>query len=55
MALHLDSHEAYLCDIPSPLKRKISAINNAYKWVCDEVDLAIAEALGFDWPSRAPK
>jgi 5'-deoxynucleotidase YfbR-like HD superfamily hydrolase len=50
VALHHDSHEAYLCDIPSPLKRKISAINNAYKRVCDEVDLAIAEALGFEWP-----
>jgi 5'-deoxynucleotidase YfbR-like HD superfamily hydrolase len=51
-ALHHDSHEAYLCDIPSPLKRKISAINNAYKRVCDEVDLAIAEAFGFEWPKK---
>jgi len=50
VALHHDSHEAYLCDIPSPLKRKISAINNAHKRVCDEVDLAIAEAFGFEWP-----
>jgi len=49
-ALHHDSHEAYLCDIPTPLKRKISAINDAYKWVCNEVDLAIAEAFGFEWP-----
>jgi 5'-deoxynucleotidase YfbR-like HD superfamily hydrolase len=52
VALHHDSHEAYLCDIPSPLKRKISAINNAYKRVCDEVDLAIAEAFGFEWPKK---
>ena len=25
-ALHHDSHEAYLCDIPSPLKSKIAGI-----------------------------
>jgi uncharacterized protein len=52
VALHHDSHEAHLCDIPSPLKRKISAINNAYKRVCDEVDLAIAETFGFEWPKK---
>jgi 5'-deoxynucleotidase YfbR-like HD superfamily hydrolase len=52
VTLHHDSHEAYLCDIPSPLKRKISAINNAYKRVCNEVDLAIAEAFGFERPEQ---
>ena len=49
-ALHHDSHEAYLCDIPTPLKRKISADTDVYKRVCDEVDLAIAEAFSFEWP-----
>src|SRR3712207_997946 len=30
VALHHDSHEAYLCDIPTPLKRKISARTDVY-------------------------
>jgi 5'-nucleotidase len=47
-AFHHDSHEAYLCDIPKPLKRKISAINDAYERICDEFDLMIAEAFGFE-------
>jgi hypothetical protein len=45
VALQHDSHEAHLCDIPSPLKRKISAINNAYKRVCDEVGFAMRSIL----------
>src|SRR5918996_968485 len=30
VALHHDSHEAYLCDIPKPLKSKISADTDVY-------------------------
>jgi len=52
VALHHDSHEAYVCDIPKPLKNKISAINDAYEAVCDELDLVIAEAFGFEWPEQ---
>jgi hypothetical protein len=51
-ALHHDSHEAYLCDIPKPLKRKISAINDAYERVCDQFDLVIAEAFSFELPKK---
>jgi uncharacterized protein len=51
-ALHHDSHEAYVCDIPKPLKNKISAINEAYEVVCDELDLAIAKAFGIEWPEH---
>jgi uncharacterized protein len=49
VALHHDSHEAYLCDIPTPLKRKISKATNVYEETCDELDLVIAEAFGFEW------
>src|SRR5215204_134679 len=52
VALHHDSHEAYVCDIPKPLKNKISAINDAYEAVCDELDLVIAEAFDFEWPEQ---
>ena len=48
-ALHHDSHEAYLCDIPKPLKSKISASTDAYDRVCDAFDVAIAEAFGFEY------
>ena len=41
-ALHHDSHEAYACDIPAPLKR---VIREAYKPVADRLDAAIAHAL----------
>jgi 5'-deoxynucleotidase YfbR-like HD superfamily hydrolase len=51
-ALHHDSHEAYVCDIPTPLKNMISAINDAYEAVCDELDLAIAKAFGIEWPEH---
>ena len=51
-ALHHDSHEAYLCDIPKPLKRKISAINDVYERLCDEFDLVIAEAFSFELPKN---
>lgn len=51
-ALHHDSHEAYVCDIPSPLKRKLrDAGQTLYDEVCDAVDLAIHAALGLAMPS----
>jgi hypothetical protein len=45
VALHHDSHEAYACDIPAPLKR---LLGDPYKKVTCKLDLAIAEAFGFD-------
>lgn len=56
VALHHDSHEAYLCDIPSPLKRKIRARTTVYEEACKTLDRAIAEAFGFGWPEEdSPK
>ena len=44
---HHDSHEAHLCDLPSPVKKKLVAANNlAYEELGDALDLVIAEALG---------
>ena len=51
-ALHHDSHEAYLCDIPSPLKRKIRARTTVYDEACRALDRVIAEALGFKLPEQ---
>jgi uncharacterized protein len=51
-ALHHDSHEAYVCDIPTPLKNKLSAVNDAYEAVCEELDLAIGKAFGIEWPEH---
>jgi 5'-deoxynucleotidase YfbR-like HD superfamily hydrolase len=50
VALHHDSHEAYVCDIPTPLKRKISADTDVYDEVCKTLDRVIAEAFGFERP-----
>ena len=45
-ALHHDSHEAYVCDIPKPLKRKLQdAGDNLYEQVCADLDRAIAQRL----------
>jgi 5'-deoxynucleotidase YfbR-like HD superfamily hydrolase len=45
--LHHDSHEAYVCDIPKPLKRKLTnAGETVYEQVCQALDLAIATRLG---------
>jgi 5'-deoxynucleotidase YfbR-like HD superfamily hydrolase len=52
VALHHDSHEAYLCDIPSPLKRKIRKATPVYKDACKTLDRVIAEAFGFEWPEQ---
>jgi uncharacterized protein len=51
-ALHHDSHEAYLCDIPSRLKRKISADTDVYDEACKTLDRVIADAFGFEWPEH---
>jgi hypothetical protein len=52
VALHHDSHEAYLCDIPTPLKRKIANDTAVYHRACEVLDIAIAEAFGFEWPEQ---
>jgi hypothetical protein len=52
VALHHDSHEAYLCDIPTPLKRKIYAHTKVYKEACETLDHVIAGAFGFEWPGQ---
>jgi 5'-deoxynucleotidase YfbR-like HD superfamily hydrolase len=46
-ALHHDSAEAYVCDLPSPLKALLHAKgNHAYREAADRLDQAIAIALG---------
>ncbi len=50
-ALHHDSHEAYTCDLPGPLK----VLLEGYRDVTDRLDTAIAEALGFAVPEGADK
>jgi hypothetical protein len=50
ITLHHDSHEAYLCDIPTPLKRKIRKATNVYDGTCRALDGVIAEAFGFALP-----
>jgi 5'-deoxynucleotidase YfbR-like HD superfamily hydrolase len=52
VALHHDSHEAYLCDIPTPLKRMISEDTDVYDRACEALDTAIGRAFGFEWPER---
>lgn len=42
-ALHHDSHEAYACDIPKPLK---VLLEPGYSEITDRLDEAIAAALG---------
>jgi 5'-deoxynucleotidase YfbR-like HD superfamily hydrolase len=51
-ALHHDSHEAYLCDIPTPLKRKIRARTNVYDEACKTLDRVIAKAFSFERPEQ---
>lgn len=46
-ALHHDSHEAFACDLPSPLKRRINAASDGYyERLCDSLDRAINVAFG---------
>jgi len=58
-ALHHDSHEAYVCDLPRPLKEKLredqdgeKQAKNVYDQVCDALDLAIAAKLEFEIPAK---
>jgi 5'-deoxynucleotidase YfbR-like HD superfamily hydrolase len=44
-ALHHDSHEAYACDLPRPLKL---VLGDPYKEVTARLDHAIAVVFGFD-------
>lgn len=45
-ALHHDSHEAYVCDIPAPLKRKLQDAGDIlYEQVCADLNRAIAQRL----------
>jgi hypothetical protein len=48
-ALHHDSHEAYSADIPRPLKRLLEP---AYGGITGRLDLAIATALGIEFPDK---
>lgn len=48
-ALHHDSAEAYVCDLPSPLKALLEAEgNHAYREAADRLDQAIAIKLGHE-------
>jgi 5'-deoxynucleotidase YfbR-like HD superfamily hydrolase len=49
LALHHDSHEAFTCDIPSPLKL---LLGTAYTDITERLDIAIAEALNLSWPAE---
>ena len=44
MALHHDSHEAYTCDLPSPLKARLEP---AYSLITARLDAVIAERFGY--------
>lgn len=44
-ALHHDSHEAYIGDVPTPLKRMLG---EDYQDIAHGIDVAIAEAFRFD-------
>src|ERR1044072_914589 len=48
-ALHHDSHEAYLGDVPTPLKRKIKALApGVWEDFEDGIDASVAEAFGIE-------
>lgn len=48
-ALHHDSHEAYLGDMPTPVKRRLGFRDRPSPWhdLCDSVDGAIEAQFGF--------
>jgi uncharacterized protein len=48
-ALHHDSHEAYTCDVPRPLK---TLLNPDYDQVTGRLDRAIAEHFGIELPRK---
>lgn len=48
-ALHHDSHEAYVGDLPTPLKRRLDAESGGYYGrLCQSLDAAIEKAFGID-------
>lgn len=47
-ALHHDSHEAFIGDIPTPLKQLIREESDVYVAVGNRIDAAIGAALGID-------
>lgn len=56
IALHHDSAEAFVCDLPSPLKALLEDEgNHAYRETSDRLDQAIATALGHEpYAERSP-
>lgn len=50
-ALHHDSHEAYLGDIPTPLKKRIGPL---YTRLAEEIDALIGEVIGVVLPLYCP-
>ena len=48
-ALHHDSHEAYTCDVPRPLKR---LLDPGYSKITDGLDRAIATKLEVELPPK---
>jgi len=55
VALHHDSHEAFACDLPTPLKRRLDAESNGYyKRLTDKLDAAIDASFGIEGLRRDP-
>jgi 5'-deoxynucleotidase YfbR-like HD superfamily hydrolase len=52
-ALHHDSHEAFACDIPTPVKRLLRDDTDGYDELCNRLDSAIGEAFGYDVDATA--
>lgn len=54
-ALHHDSHEAFVCDLPTPVKRRLGFTDPAsdYGVLCQQLDHAIATAFDYQ-PPTAP-
>jgi 5'-deoxynucleotidase YfbR-like HD superfamily hydrolase len=54
VALHHDSHEAYLGDMPTPLKRRLRDMDQffGYSQLAHAIDQAIGQALGIYAPTH---
>lgn len=48
-ALHHDSHEAFICDLPSPVK---TYAGSGYRDLADRLDRAIEETFGIELKSK---